>query len=212
PRDDSYRFLSLHQTRAAIPRTSVRSPIRHNSRQRLILKVMTLNLRWVGDESRDRVAHIRALSYARAAKEIPEYVKNISENKTTGSGDWLIAERDGAAVGTATQIKQTMWVRGGAVACQGVAYVGTVKTSRRRSGNEPGVGTALIREVIRAARERNFVVSALMPFRSSYYDHFGYGVIERRSEWMVPLSIMPGGEFETVRFYDAAHDREQLMQ
>jgi len=124
----------------------------------------------------------------------------------------LLAERDGVAVGTATQIQQTMWVRAGAVACQGVAYVGTIKTSRRRSGNEPGVGTALMNEVLRAARERNFVVSALMPFRGSYYEHFGYGVIERRAEWTLPLTIIPGGEFETVRFYDAARDREALMQ
>jgi predicted acetyltransferase len=68
-----------------------------------------------------------------------------------------------------------------------------------------------MREVVRAARERNFVVSALMPFRGSWYEHFGYGIVERRADWTVPMSIFPAGDFETVRFYDAARDRQPLM-
>ena len=60
--------------------------------------------------------------------------------------------------------------------------------------------------------EREDVVAALMPFRGSYYEHFGYGFVERRTEWTVPLSIMPRGEFDTIRFFDAAKDREALEQ
>src|SRR5207247_2140540 len=128
-----------------------------------------------------------------------------------GPGDWLLAERDGQAVGTATALNMTMWVRGGAVPCQGVAFVGTVKTQRRRSEGEKGIGTAVMREVLRAARERGQVVSALMPFRGSWYEHFGYGIVERRADWTIPMSILPaGGDFATVRFYDAARDKRAL--
>jgi predicted acetyltransferase len=67
-------------------------------------------------------------------------------------------------------------------------------------------------EVLRRGRERGDVVSALMPFRGSYYEHFGYGFIERRTEWTVPLSIMPTGDFESVRFFNASKDREALEQ
>ena len=65
-------------------------------------------------------------------------------------------------------------------------------------------------ESLRRARERGDVVSALMPFRGSYYEHFGYGFVERRTDWTVPLAIMPRGEFDTIRFFDAAKDREPL--
>ena len=185
---------------------------RQIAHSRLIFHEMSLKLRWVGEEARDRVGEIRALCYARAAKEVPDFIKNIREHRTSGPGDWLLAERDGAAVGTATSIPLTMWVRSGSVPCQGVAYVGTVKTSRRRSGTDPGVGTALMKDVLRKARERECVVSALMPFRGSYYDHFGYGVVERRADWTVPLSIIPDGDFDGVRFYDTARDREALVE
>ena len=48
-------------------------------------------------------------------------------------------------------------------------------------------------ETLRLARERGDVLSALMPFRASYYEHFGYGLVERRCDWTVPLSVLPSG-------------------
>src|SRR5689334_14242886 len=126
---------------------------------------MSVQLRWVGEDERDRVGEVRALCYGRGYGQIAEFITQLRGDRRSGPRDWLIAEREGVAVGTSTQYPLTMWVRGGAVACQGVAYVGTIKTSRRRIGNEPGVGTALMNETLRYARERGFVVSALMPFR-----------------------------------------------
>jgi predicted acetyltransferase len=94
-----------------------------------------------------------------------------------------------------------MWVRGGRVPCQGVAWVGTIKTQRRGgSGGERGIASQLMFETIRKGRERGEVVSGLMPFRSSFYEHFGYGMVERRHEWTLPLSILPSGDFSGMRF------------
>jgi predicted acetyltransferase len=39
-----------------------------------------------------------------------------------------------------------------------------------------------------------------MPWRASYYEHFGYGLIERRAEWTIPLSLMPADECRGMRF------------
>jgi predicted acetyltransferase len=67
-------------------------------------------------------------------------------------------------------------------------------------------------EVLRAARERKQAISALMPFRGSWYEHFGYGIVERRADWTVPMSILPPGDFETVRFFDEPRDKAALME
>jgi predicted acetyltransferase len=171
---------------------------------------MSLNVKWVGQDERDRVGQVRGLCYGRSRKEANDFVEQIRNDRRSGPGDWLIAERDGVDVGTATSLSMTMWLRGGAVPCQGVAFVGTVKTQRRRGGGEEGIGTAVMRDVLRAARERNFVVSALMPFRGSWYEHFGYGIVERRAEWTVPMSILPSGDFDTVRFFDPQRDRQAI--
>ena len=85
---------------------------------------MTLTLRWVGQDEFDRVAETRMLSYAPARKDLPDYLERLRADRMTGPGDHLLAERDGLAVGTATQIPMHMWVRGGRITCQGVAYVG----------------------------------------------------------------------------------------
>ena len=132
--------------------------------------IMSVNLKWVGEDQRDRIAETRMLCYAPARRELTQYLERMRNDVRSKPGEWLLAERDGVAVGTATTYAMTMWVRGGgAIPCQGVAHVGTIKTHRRRSTDRsPGIATAVMNETLRAARERNFVVSALMPFRGSF--------------------------------------------
>jgi hypothetical protein len=168
---------------------------------------MSLKLRWVGNDEIDRVAEARMLAYAPARKELPKYKDEIRTEPRSGPGDWLLAERDGVIVGTATHLPLTMWIRGGPVKCQGVGYVGTARAARRRNRqrNEPGVGSAVMFETVRMARERGYVVSALMPFRATYYEHFGYGIVERKRNWTIPLDLIPTGEFDGIRDY---HDRD----
>jgi predicted acetyltransferase len=162
---------------------------------------MSLELRWVGEADLDRVARTRMLCYAHAGRDLERMRTFIREDPRGRPGDFLLAERDGEAVGTTTSHSMTMWARGGPVPCQGVGWVGTVKTHRRRTKGADGVATQLMRETLRMARERGEVVSALMPFRASFYEHFGYGLVERRCEWTVPLSILPHGDFEGIGFY-----------
>jgi predicted acetyltransferase len=162
---------------------------------------MSLNVTWVGEAELDRVAETRVLCYAHSRKDLAEWRKYIHNQGRSRPGDYLLAERDGKAVGTATSLRLNMWIRGSAVSCQGVAHVGTIKTERRRgAGREDGVGSIVMREVLRMGREREHVLSALMPWRASYYEHFGYGLVERRAEWMVPLSLMPTEECAGLRF------------
>jgi len=161
---------------------------------------MGLEMRWVGESERERVAETRWMCYGHALKELERYKQNILEDPWGRPGDYLLAEQNGRAVGTATSLPLTMWVRGGPLPCQGVAYVGTIKSHRRRAGAEGGIASAVMREVLKIARERNCIVSALMPFRASFYEHFGYGLVERRAEWTVPLAIIPPADCAGWRF------------
>jgi len=165
----------------------------HNAR-------MGIDLRWTGKEAADLVGRTRALCYAAGVGEAEVYQQRLAADPRVTGDDLLTAERDGLPVGTATSYSQTMWVRGRPIPCQGVAYVGTIKT-HRRSG---GVASAIMNEVLRKGRERGQVVSALMPFRASFYEHFGYGLIERRATWTIPLSVMPSGTSEGFRVIQGA--------
>jgi predicted acetyltransferase len=172
---------------------------------------MSLKLRWVGEEDFDRVALVRTRCYAKASKEEADFQKYLRAEDRGKPGDFLLAERaDGEAVGTTTSYSFTMWVRGAPLSCQGVAYVGTVRTARRAAGlsnGGAGVATELMHETLRKARERQQVVSALMPFRASFYEHFGYGLAETRAEWTIPADVMPRLNHDGLRYVEPAdHD------
>src|SRR2546423_5733340 len=140
---------------------------------------MPLSLRWVGESEYDRVAEVRARSYASAAKDLERFRENLLADGRAKPGDHLLAERDGRIVGTATSLSMRLWARGGVVPCQGVAFVGTVKTARRTGRDAKGargIASQIMSDCLRLARERQQVVSALMPFRVSFYEHFGYGL------------------------------------
>ena len=172
---------------------------------------MELDLRWVGDDERERVAETRMLCYAPARSELAGYVERIKNDVRVKAGDFLLAEEAGQPVGTATSIAMTMWVGGSPVPCQGVAHVGTIKTHRRKAASGKGIATVVMNETLRAARERGFVASALMPFRGSFYEHFGYGFVERRKEWTLPMAVLPKGDFGDVRFY-RPDDLDELVR
>ncbi|HEY7087332.1 MAG TPA: GNAT family N-acetyltransferase [Tepidisphaeraceae bacterium] len=164
-----------------------------------------MSCRWVGEDEMDRVAETRCYCYAPASKELEYFKDRIRADERGKPGDWMLAERNGVAVGTITSLSFNMWVRGAKVPCQGIAYVGTIKTHRRvGKGTEKGIASQLMCEALNKARERKEVVTALMPFRASYYEHFGYGMIERRNDWTIPISVLPSGDFDGMRFMTSA--------
>ncbi len=173
---------------------------------------MVLKMNWVGPEALDRVAVTRWKCYAHAGKDLAKYKEGLQIDPWGRPGDYLLAERDGEAVGTATSLPLTMWVRGSPISCQGVAYVGTIKSARRRGGAGPGVASEVMRETLRIAREREHIISALMPFRVSFYERFGYGIVERRAQWTIPLPLMPSGSCDGWRLITAADRVAQADQ
>jgi predicted acetyltransferase len=162
---------------------------------------MPLQFYWPGEADLDRVAETRCRCFSSATKDLDRFKEGLPADARARVGDYLLAERDGVPVGTTTSMSLHMWVRGGRIPIQGVAYVGTVRTARRGNGGrggdgggtKNGVATQLMHHTLDKAREREQVASALMPFRATFYEHFGYGLAERRTDWIVPLSIVPAG-------------------
>ncbi len=173
-------------------------------------------MRWVGEEDLDHVAEVRWQAFGQAGKELARFKERIRLDQRAGAGDFLLAKQDGVGVGTATGLSMTMWVRGAPLPCQGVGYVGAIKTVRRRKhnaadGKGSGVASAVMMEVVRMARQREQVMTVLMPFRVSFYEHFGYGVVERRAVWTIPLNYLPSGDCSGWRLMND-NDRPRLMQ
>jgi hypothetical protein len=169
---------------------------------------MPTTLHWAAEADIDRVATVRLRAYSPASGRTQKYHDSVRVNPVQKPGDMLLAVRDGIDVGTATALSLRMAFRGAVLPCQGVAYVGTIKTARRASAvrTEPGIASLIMHETLRKAREREEVISALMPFRASFYEHFGFGNAEHRVEWTVPLAIMPKPGELSFRFFEPGTD------
>ena len=81
----------------------------------------------------------------------------------------LVAEEDGAAVAAVSAIPMRQNVRGGVYPMAGVAGVATLPPARRQ-----GHVRALMLQLLGQMRESGHAVSALYPFRPSFYGRFGY--------------------------------------
>ena len=171
---------------------------------------MSLKLRWVGRNESERILEARMMCYSAGSKDRENLGLLLADDPRPGDGDFLLAEDGAGLVGTATIYPFHIWVRGGRLACQGPAWVGTAKTHRRRKIDGKGIAWQIMHEVLANARARGQVLSALMPFRGSFYEHFGYGIIEQRCEWTVPLSLLPQGPCDGFRFAQPA-DRPAVM-
>src|ERR1700722_13941720 len=115
---------------------------------------MAFQLRWAGKADLDRIAAVRLHCYGSAEKDLENYQQRLRDNPCGRIGDYLLAEQVGQAIGTATSLSMKMWVRGATIPCQGVAWVGTIKTMRRRGSGSEGVATAIMKETLRRGRER----------------------------------------------------------
>lgn len=162
---------------------------------------MSLELTWITENALDRVADVRLRCFGAGTKDRQRFVDITRSGIEPPPREFLVAHMDGEDVGTVTSINLTMWIRGASLACQGVGYVGTAKTHRRGGAGEKGLASQMMWQTVEKAREQGKIVSALMPFRASFYEHFGYGLIEKRNEWTVPTAVFPQGSFAGFRFF-----------
>lgn len=158
----------------------------------------SLTHRWLSRDSADLIGHVRMHCYAASLSQRPQFVNSVLEDTRVRDGQFLIVEKDGRPVGTATSADLTMHLHdaNGGFPCQGVAYVGTVRTERRKGAGRGGVATEVMNATLRRARDEGHALSALMPFRASYYEHFGFGLVERQNNWTIPLSLLPAADQE----------------
>jgi predicted acetyltransferase len=94
----------------------------------------------------------------------------------------LVAELDGAAVADLGAVRMRQNIRGAVYPMAGLAGLATLPQVRRR-----GFARALITEMLGLMRESGHVVSALYPFRPSFYERFGYvGLPQARTVTFAP--------------------------
>jgi predicted acetyltransferase len=97
----------------------------------------------------------------------------------------LVAEVDGVAVADTSAVPMRQNVRGAVYPMAGIAGVATAPQARRR-----GYARALVTEILGVMRDGGHVVSALYPFRPSFYERLGYvGLPRTRTVTFSPSGV-----------------------
>jgi predicted acetyltransferase len=86
----------------------------------------------------------------------------------------LVAEESGVAMASASAIPMRQNVRGNVYPMAGVAAVATLPLARRR-----GFARELLTALLARMRDEGYPLSALYPFRPSFYQRFGYAGLPR---------------------------------
>jgi predicted acetyltransferase len=95
----------------------------------------------------------------------------------------VVAEDDGAAVASASAVPMRQNLRGTVFPMAGIAGVATLPQARRR-----GYASALVTELLGMMRDSGHPVSALYPFRPSFYERHGYVGLPQAKTVVFPLS------------------------
>ncbi len=173
---------------------------------------MSLTHRWTGFTDAELIGQLRLDCYGSGLVDRPKFMASVTDDPRAQDGDFLLVEQGARPVGTAMSLRLTGYVRGAKLPVQGVAYVGASRTERRKATTGgASVATTVMKLTIEKARERGDVLSALMPFRASYYEHFGYGIVERRSEWTLPVGLLPVVATDGIKLCEA-HDVPALVE
>lgn len=121
------------------------------------------------DERRELSLPIQAYGFQPSPASKAEFSKLLAAQRFYGEHVTLVAEEDGAAVADVSAVPMRQNVRGAVYAMAGVAGLATLPHARRR-----GYGRALVTEILGLMRDSGCALSALYPFRASFYERFGF--------------------------------------
>jgi predicted acetyltransferase len=126
----------------------------------------------------------------------------------------MVAEDDGEALATAMAIPMRQNLRGSVYPMAGIAGVASHPLARRQ-----GHVRALLTRLLGEMRDEGHPLSALYPFRPSFYQRFGYvGLSKAPTVSFSPADLAPllrtelPGEVDWVHIRDGYHDHREFTQ
>ncbi len=131
-----------------------------------------LGVRQAGRRDIRRLAMLWAHAFP-GERTVEQRVRQLEEGGVFGGIEqaWYL-ERDGRLAGAFRAYQLTQYLHGTPLSMLGLAAVAVAADARRG-----GIGVTLCTAAVRVGRERGDLVSALYPFRPSFYERLGWGTV-----------------------------------
>lgn len=154
------------------------------------------------------VARLVAHSFPGPTRPVDWIREQLESPRFGGGADTLMVGDDGGRPAAAVQLHPLrQWVGGELLPCTGIGTVAVSPAHRRR-----GVAAELMTAALHAAAERGDVVSALYPFRVSFYQGLGYGQAGEAQQYQVaPRMLADASERGQVELVDDDATRAEVL-
>lgn len=150
----------------------------------------TLNYRFASPDDVPAAVQLVRHSFPGPSRPPEWWSEQLRDPRHGGGPEVLFLGEDAGRIVAGLQLHRfQQWISGEAMPCAGVGTVTIAPTHRKR-----GLAAELMTMALRAARERGDIVSALYPFRTSFYRKLGYGNADEALQYQVPPEVLPDSE------------------
>jgi predicted acetyltransferase len=147
---------------------------------------MTIPIRTATIDDTEAIARLYAVSFPGIIKTHDEWCDDLQPNPLRTFDDIFVAERDGLITGTLTLFPQTMAVSGQSMKCGGIGSVAVLPEFRMN-----GIAKQLMMTAYASMRSTGTSLSLLYPFKHSFYQKLGYGLVGDIHTLTIPSSSIP---------------------
>jgi predicted acetyltransferase len=169
----------------------------------------SLNFRYARTAELDDIARLVSHSFPGPTRPVDWIREQLEAPRFGGGAETLFIGESGGRPVAALQIHPLrQWACGRELACAGIGTVSVSPAHRRRR-----IGGELVTASLRAAAERGDVISALYPFRVSFYQELGYGQAGEAVQYQVAPHMLPDApERAAVELLDDNDARAEALR
>jgi predicted acetyltransferase len=145
-----------------------------------------MTIRTATFDDTEAIAQLYEVSFPGVLKTHQEWCEDIQPNPLRTFDDILISENDGVLTGSLTLYPHAMTIAGEAIKCGGIGSLAVLPEYRMN-----GIARQLMMAAYAAMRTSDTPLSLLYPFKHSFYQRMGYGLVGDIHTMTVPTSAIP---------------------
>ncbi|MGE5316171.1 MAG: enhanced intracellular survival protein Eis [Acidobacteriota bacterium] len=145
-----------------------------------------MDIRTATAHDTEEIARLYAVSFPSVVKTIDEWCDDLQPNARRTFDDILVAAENGHVAGALTLYRHTVSVGGVQMKSGGIGGVAVLPEARMN-----GIAKTLMTEACTRMRATHVPLSLLYPFKQSFYQKLGYGLIGELKTMNVPSTVIP---------------------
>ncbi|HLP16816.1 MAG TPA: GNAT family N-acetyltransferase [Bacteroidota bacterium] len=145
-----------------------------------------MDIRTATPSDTEELARLYAISFPAILKTHDEWCSELQPNARRSFNDMIVASEGGRIAGALSILPQSLFISGVEMKCGGIAGVAVLPEFRLR-----GIAHSLMMDAFNRMRSQQIFLSLLYPFKRSFYQKLGYGLIGDLQTMTISSAVIP---------------------